>query len=222
MCDAGLHDCRARCLYELKRFDESLKSIERALVSTPRDAELRAHKGCVLSELGRHEEAIKSYDEALVLDPTDFSVLHNRASSLEELGRYESARESHEMAMRTYEEYQRKSTGTAGDGIPVNTALEPCQTWLKIGDGFSDAGLWHDAVYAYERSLALKRGNPDALKGKAFALGKLGLLKEAGTVYRRVLRRDPNDAEAWYNLQATKKRGRGKQTVSVKAKEQEK
>jgi tetratricopeptide (TPR) repeat protein len=222
LCDAGLHDCRARCLYELKRFDESLRSIERALADTPGNAELWAHRGCVLAELGRHEEALKAYDEALALDPSDFSVLHNRASSLEELGRYESARESHEMAVRTYEAYQRKSAGAAGDGIPANTALEPYQTWLKIGDGFSDAGLWHDAIYAYDRSLELKRGNPDALKGKAFALGKLGLLKEAGTVYRRVLRRDPNDAEAWYNLHASRKHGQNKLSVSGKVKEAEK
>jgi tetratricopeptide (TPR) repeat protein len=77
---------------------------------------------------------------------------------------------------------------------------------LKIGDQFGDAGRWEEAIHAYNRSLELNRSNVEALKSKGYALGQLGLLKEARVVYRKVLRRDPNDAEAWYNLETSRRK----------------
>ncbi|MEW6141584.1 MAG: tetratricopeptide repeat protein [Chloroflexota bacterium] len=202
--DENLWDCKARSLYELGRFEEAHKAIEEALVLSPENAEFWNHKGCALSEMGRHDEALKSYERALRIDPTSFLYAWNRASAMEKMGRYESAREAYEMAMRLYEDFQEKLAGSPEQGPVVDATVEPFEAWLNIGNQFSDAGQWEEALLAYDRSLALRRGNPDALKGKGYALGQLGLLMEARVVYRRTLKRNPNDAEAWYNLEATR------------------
>jgi methyl coenzyme M reductase subunit D len=78
-------------LYELKRYDEALASLMRALEIEPDNLDVQVNLGNVLLELHRHDEALECYRKVVEARPGDQDVLMNMGNALREMHRYTEA-----------------------------------------------------------------------------------------------------------------------------------
>ncbi|MGO9698347.1 MAG: tetratricopeptide repeat protein [Xanthobacteraceae bacterium] len=69
-------------LYRLKRCEEALRSLGKALAIKPDHALALCNQGLVLNELGRRDEAIASFDRALAISPDHAEAHYNRGNAL--------------------------------------------------------------------------------------------------------------------------------------------
>jgi hypothetical protein len=92
---------RGNALYELKRFEDSLASYDRALTVRPDYAEALYNRGVTLHELKRFDEALASYDCALKVRP-DYADAHfNEALCRMLIGDFKRGWEKHEWRWET-------------------------------------------------------------------------------------------------------------------------
>jgi hypothetical protein len=75
----------------LRRYDEALAALDRALALQPDNADAHSNRGIVLSDIKRHDEAIASFDRALQLAPDHVEALSNKAAVLLALKRHDEA-----------------------------------------------------------------------------------------------------------------------------------
>src|SRR5580700_10029173 len=78
---------RGFALSRLKRFDEALLSLDRAMALRPAMREALNNRGNVLVALNRHDDAIADFNRALAICPDDFFAFNNRAIALQGLHR---------------------------------------------------------------------------------------------------------------------------------------
>ena len=71
----------------LKRYDEAVASIDRALTLDPENADWWDSRGEILLAAGRYQEAIAAYDQALARSPELASSRQGKAQALRALGR---------------------------------------------------------------------------------------------------------------------------------------
>jgi tetratricopeptide (TPR) repeat protein len=81
------HNNRGNALRGLKRFDEALASLDRAIALRPNYAEAFNNRANVLRDLERFDEALESYERAIALKRDYAEALRNRASLLDDLER---------------------------------------------------------------------------------------------------------------------------------------
>src|SRR5438045_2423255 len=76
---------RGAALLRLRRGDEALASLDRALSIRPEDPDALNVRGMVLRELNQFTAALASFDAALAARPEHPQALYNRALVLQEL-----------------------------------------------------------------------------------------------------------------------------------------
>jgi len=86
-------------LGELGRYEEEIKSYDKALEINPDEHLAWYNRGIALEELGRYEEAIKSHDKALEINPDDDNSWNSRGLALAKLRRYEEAIKCYDKAL---------------------------------------------------------------------------------------------------------------------------
>ncbi len=89
--DPGALHLKGVCQLHLKRFDEALIHVGRALAQVPDHPEVIHNYGLVLHKLGRNQEALVHFDRALALKPDFLEALNHRGSALGELHRFDEA-----------------------------------------------------------------------------------------------------------------------------------
>ena len=62
----------------LNRFEESLKSYNKAIELNPYQSESYNNKGLALKYLNRIEESNKAFEKAMELDPNNYNAYYNR------------------------------------------------------------------------------------------------------------------------------------------------
>ena len=70
---------------QMKKFEDALKSYDRALLINPGYAQGHYNRGIVLQQLRRLHEALASYDCALAVEPEYTEAHINRANTLHQL-----------------------------------------------------------------------------------------------------------------------------------------
>ena len=70
----------------LKRYDEALAAIDKALEIDPNDAIFWNNKGYALNGLKRYDEALAVFDRALEIDPDEALAWKNRGETHSRLG----------------------------------------------------------------------------------------------------------------------------------------
>jgi tetratricopeptide (TPR) repeat protein len=76
----------------LGRYQEAVESFDHALVMSPDDPEVLAHKGAALISLGRYEDALFYTDRALAENSDTAWIWINRGIALAKLGQNKEAR----------------------------------------------------------------------------------------------------------------------------------
>ena len=78
---------RATRFKGLDRYDEALKSYDRAIALRPNYAKAHCNRGSVLDILGRPADALVCYDRALAIQPDFAEAMLNRCGALRALKR---------------------------------------------------------------------------------------------------------------------------------------
>ncbi|WP_341734080.1 tetratricopeptide repeat protein, partial [Microcoleus sp. EPA2] len=90
---------KGRCLNKLKRRDEALECLDKAIEIDSNYARGWAYKGTVFNSIERYEEALISCDKAIELDANYQSAWANRGNVLNNLKRYDEALASFDRAI---------------------------------------------------------------------------------------------------------------------------
>jgi tetratricopeptide (TPR) repeat protein len=83
----------------LGRYEEALRSIDRALDINPRSEVAWVNKGNALSRLGRLIDALQCFNAAIKLDPRFEVAWNNKGNALARLGKFEEALPCYERAL---------------------------------------------------------------------------------------------------------------------------
>jgi tetratricopeptide (TPR) repeat protein len=166
-------------LFLAGRYEEAIKSYDRAISFKPDEPEAWSNRGVSLGKLGRYEEAIKSYDRAILFSPDKYDAGYNRGVALLNLGRYEEAIES----------YDRVISFKPNDH----------EAWSSRGVSLERLGRYEEAIKSYDRAISFKPDDYDAWSNRGVALLNLGRYEEAIESYDRVISFKPDDHEAWSN-----------------------
>jgi Tfp pilus assembly protein PilF len=169
---------------------------ERALISvlalSPHSAEANRLMGIVAQMRGEWTQAVNFLRQALENCPRDATILMNLGSSLYEIGAIEEALASLKLACQ----------------------VEPkmAAAWYNLGKALKSQALIEPACFALQKALALDPTHVSARISLADAQINLGNIDEGVAQYRHILRKHPNNHDAWYALANLK-------TVSFSARE---
>jgi tetratricopeptide (TPR) repeat protein len=89
--DAEIAHMRSTCMIRMRRFEEALPHVERALALNPDNADALNNLGAIHQARGRCEAALPCFDRALALRPDFIHAMNNKAFSLTELQQFDSA-----------------------------------------------------------------------------------------------------------------------------------
>ncbi|MEG3899382.1 MULTISPECIES: tetratricopeptide repeat protein [unclassified Microcoleus] len=170
---------KGRCLNSLKRYDEALECLDKAIESDSNYARAWANRGDVLDNLKHYDEALVSYDRAIELDEDDPWHWAKRGYLLNNLKHYEEALESFDMAIELDED-------------------DPWD-WASRGDVLDNLKRYEEALESYDRALELDANYPWAWANRGNVLNNLERYEEALESYDRALELDANDQWAWVN-----------------------
>ena len=162
------------------RVDEATLNMYRRIAVSVNDAEAYHEYGDQLRLRGRFEEAIEEYRHALSLDPRHKDTLYNIAACLEYLGRLTEALET----------YQAAGTQNPSD---MDVVYRLARVNLKMGNHGEALGLIDRVQPVSEGSLALK----------ARILQESGRQMDADRAYFELLKLNPDNADAQYELSKT-------------------
>jgi biofilm PGA synthesis protein PgaA len=142
-----------------------------------------------LSEM--HDKAIRAarngkYDESFILLDNLLDAGYSKSSILSDKIIILVWAEKYSEAIKLYEEYRKNNTP---DYNLLNT----------IGSAYRRTGKYPEAIKCCDESLALNKDNPDAVKGKVFALLASGRSPEAYEFIRQEMKKH-HKAPSWLNL----------------------
>ncbi len=172
---------RAKAALELRRPEEALRHLDRAMAAAPHDDRLWCLRAQAFLQLERHEEALEAAGRASALDPTE-EWSHRLASvALVNLGHGQEAVDEASEAVR----------------------LAPFLPIVRVQLAQAMAALPHLRRAAYDEALAavtLDPNEPECHLVVADTARKLGWTRQAEAAYRQVLSMDPANAAAMNNL----------------------
>jgi len=202
---------QGNALRALQRFEEALRSYERALELQADFAEAAFGRGVVLQHMQRLDEAVKAYDRALSLRP-DFAQAHaNRGAALQSQHRLTEALVSYDRALALKPDYTEVHFNRAVTLQGLQRPEEALQSYGRALAGrpeYIDAHYnrslllqqlrrFDEALESYARTLVLDSNLAPAYKNRGDLLRDLYRFEEALQDYDRALAIAPGYAEAW-------------------------
>ena len=164
-------------LKKLGRYDEALKSINRAIELDPTSYFAYHEKGNVLWELGKPKEALECFDKAIELDPTSHFAYHEKSNVLWKLDKPKEALECFDKAIE----------------------LDPdCVSCLAARSRVL-AGLnkEKEALESINRAIELDPTSHFVYHEKGNVLWGFGKPKEALKCFDKAIELDPDCASCW-------------------------
>jgi len=204
---------KGRCLNRLKRYDEALECLDKAIEIDFNYARAWANKGYVLDILKRYHEALASLDRAIELDANDQWALALRGDVLYKLKRYEEALVSYDRAIELDANYQSAWVlrGEVLDNlkrydealVSFDRAIELDANdkwdWVQRGHVLDDLKRYEEALVSYDRAIELDANYKLGWSWRGYVLNKLKRYEEALVSYDRALELDANYKWAWAN-----------------------
>jgi tetratricopeptide (TPR) repeat protein len=168
---------KGHCLNRLKRYDEALECLDKAIESDSNYARAWANRGDVLDNLKRYDEALVSYDRVIELDANYKWAWCNRGNVLSKLKRFEESLESFDRALE----------------LDVNDKL----AWISGGNLLMILERYEEALVFLDRVLELHVNDKWAWASRGDALDKLKRYEEALESFDRALELDANYKWDW-------------------------
>lgn len=165
---------------ELGRHDEALADLQRSLVHSPDDAQVRTYHAHVLKRLGRLAQAEAGYRQALATQP-------GLAEALEHLG-------------ETLHRLQRPAEAEACYRRLLALRPRDANAHNGLGVALKNQGRLAEAEAAYRQALALDPRHADVLGNLGVVLKRMDRLEESAACFERSLALKPRAAGAHGNL----------------------
>ena len=209
---SDIYFCRARALYELGRYTESVEDYSLALKSNPDSAAALNNRGVAFVELADYEKAIADLDAAIALDPSGLAY-SNRGVAHAEHGELDKAIEDYTKAIQlgpTVSALNNLGNAYAKEGsldMAVETyeegiAIDPRVASLHyhLGNALDGRGEEGRALAEYELALELQPEYADAHRNMGLVHFRAGRLGEAATSFNAALELRPGDCETRCDL----------------------
>jgi tetratricopeptide (TPR) repeat protein len=212
----------------LKRHEEALDQLNRAIAINSSVADTLNARGEVFLSLGESEKALQDFDKALAINPRFIEALINKARALPQedartaLGIAEQAiklQPNHALAwlargnllngMRRFDE--------ALESFARALALQPnlVEAWLGRGDAFEDLRKLDEAKEAYDKALSIDPGNTTAQVALGSHFLETGRIDDARQLFRKAIELEPSGAATYWNLCSTKKFSAGDPDIAA-------
>ena len=132
------------------RFEDAVKSFDRALKAFPNDGVLYSNKGIALNELKRNDDAVECYSRAIALHPGGGAPedWNNRGKALLDLHRYEEALISFEAVIK----------------IRGLQTLDVLGALYGKAEALAGLGMYSEAINVLDQELSLKPNLPKVVQ----------------------------------------------------------
>ena len=172
-------EAKAFILQELGKYDDALKSLDRALSWGP-TASLYNAKGNLLTLMERYEEAIENYNLALEIEPDNEEFWNNKGYAFFMIGLYDEAIESYDRAIQINPRYKA--------------------AWYNKGYTLHGIGRLEEAVKCYRMAVRYDEYDEVLWNNLGNALYNLGKYDESIPYFVRAIEVNPNYDIAWNNI----------------------
>ena len=169
----------ANVLHALKRDEEALAALDKALALRPGDAGALNNRGNALLALGRTQDALASFDEALARNPRHGDALLNRGTARAALG-------------------QPADALADFDAVLASTPSHPGALYNR-GNALSDLGRYTEALAAFDAALTAAPDHVKAWNNRGRALQALNRQREAVDSFDRAIGLQKDYADAHFN-----------------------
>jgi tetratricopeptide (TPR) repeat protein/DNA-binding transcriptional ArsR family regulator len=167
-------------LNRLKRYEQALECLDKAIEKDSNYAKSLAIRGNVLKNLKRYDEALVFYDRAIELDDNDKLAWSWRGHVLNNnLERYDEALESYDRAIE----------------LDHNDNL----AWYWRGNVLDNLKCYEEALVSFDRAIKLDDNYKLAWRNRGNVLNNLKRYEEALVSYDMVIKLDANNQLAWAN-----------------------
>ena len=212
--NAAAWESKGVTLIDLKRYDDALAALKKAHQLEPKEPTPLLQMARAHGLKTDYKASLDDLNEAGQLDPTNLVMLLLRASVYEEMNEKEKALADIDRALKLApdltEAMRLRAVILAGSGKFAEAATQLEQLHretpadenvaLQLALFYNAAKRPRKAVQMFDKMLAEKPGNADALRGRADALLSMGKQDQAIADYEKVLAQDPKDAEVLNNL----------------------
>ncbi len=199
--------------YELKRYQDSLKSYEKALQIDPEYEVAWRGKGDVLQSLKRDRDSLEAYEKAIQIEPKDWQAWLGRAQVLEKLGKPEEAIDTYQGVIEIKQDAWQAWQGLANLQMKLQQYAEAVNSfdrflrfksdssfaWYQRGWALQNLKEYKEAVRSYDRAIKLKIDFSQAWYQKGNALFNLEQYEEAVNSYEKAVQFQPSFSQAWYS-----------------------
>jgi len=170
---------KGRCLNRLKRHDEALECLDKAIEIDSCYARAWTYKGNVLNSIKRYEESLVFYEKGIEIDENDKLAWYWGGNVLNNLKRYEEALASYDRAIELDANYK--------------------WAWVNRGNVLKNLKRYEEALESYDRVIELDANYKWAWVNRGNVLKNLKRYEEALESYDRAIELDANYARAWAN-----------------------
>ncbi|MEG4251249.1 tetratricopeptide repeat protein [Microcoleus sp. Pol10D4] len=202
---------KGRCLNRLKRYDEALECLDKAIESDSNYARAWANRGDVLDSLKRYDEALASLDRALELDEYDPWHWAKRGYLLNNLKHYKKALVSYDRAIEfdannqgvwflrglLLDTLKRYEEALASFDRAIELDANYQSAWALRGDVLYNLKRYEEALESYDLAIELDANYQRAWANRGGVLNNLKRYDEALASFDRVIELDDNYQWAW-------------------------
>jgi tetratricopeptide (TPR) repeat protein len=208
----GLHYLGV-ALAQMRRFEEALTPLARAIKIRPESAVVHNHYGNALSGMSRHAEAIQSYVQAINCDGGVADSHYNCGVAYTALGQRHAALAGFTKAIElnpgyaqafnnrgiVLSELARVPEALADYEHAIRARPEFVDAWVNRADLLRRLHRYEEALECSERALRRDPRHPEAHNSRGATLADLGRYDEATASYNRAVELNPSLAEALWN-----------------------
>ena len=181
----------------MEEFEDSMKTIDKAIYLIPKNADIWYHKGRILEKLRKNEEAINAFNTDLRIDNKDIKSWSAKGNLLLKLERYKEALEAYDEILKldpdNTDAKQNKEVATKElKKQEFSSLINEIKSKFQNQDYSNVIELCDQA-----RIIDVSNHLPDIYKGNS--LYELKRYEEAIECYDKALYNDPQNADALNN-----------------------
>jgi len=162
------------------KYEDAAKAFSEAIEENPKESIYYVNFGNLLSAVGETEKALKFYDKAIELDEKIAAAYYGAGTVYYNQGNYKQAKEKFELS--------------------VKNGLDNGDTYFMLGMTYLQIEQPRLALPYFQRAVEVAEEDVEARFQFALCLASLSMIDEAIKQFLIVTEKDPEHADAYYNL----------------------